>query len=128
VRFFYPDVIDMPLPEGHRFPGGKYRMLREAVIREKTLGGADLLPSPAATREELLRAHSETYLDSVLSGMVPPEIMRRIGLPWSETLVARSRATVGGSLAAARAALEHGSSGQLAGGTHHAHRDFGSGF
>ncbi len=128
MRFFYPDVIDMPLPEGHRFPGGKYRMLRELLVRQKALGTAALCPSPSASREHLLLAHSETYLDSVLTGTVPPEIMRRIGLPWSETLVARSRATVGGSLAAARAALEHGISGQLAGGTHHAHRDFGSGF
>ena len=42
--------------------------------------------------------------------------------------MARSRAAVGGSLAAAREALAYGISGQLAGGTHHAHRDFGSGF
>jgi acetoin utilization deacetylase AcuC-like enzyme len=49
-------------------------------------------------------------------------------LPWSETLALRSRATVGGSLAAARQALRDGVSGQLAGGTHHAHRDFGSGY
>jgi acetoin utilization deacetylase AcuC-like enzyme len=54
--------------------------------------------------------------------------MRRIGLPWSETLVARSRATVGGAIAAARAALSDGLSGQLAGGTHHAHAEFGSGY
>lgn len=128
IRFYYPDIADMPLPEGHRFPGGKYRMLRECIEREGTLGSAALLPSPMATRQELLRAHSETYLDAVLAGTVPPDIMRRIGLPWSETLLARSRATVGGSIAAARAALEHGISGQLAGGTHHAHRDFGSGF
>lgn len=128
MRFFYPDVIDMPLPEGHRFPGGKYRMLRELLVRESGLGTAALLPSPAASRAQLLLAHSEAYLDSVLIGTVSPQIMRRIGLPWSETLVARSRATVGGSLAAARAALQDGMSGQLAGGTHHAHRDFGSGF
>lgn len=128
MRFYYPDVIDMPLPEGHRFPGSKYRMLRELVIRDNILCGADLLPSPVATREQLLRAHSHAYLDAMLAGTVAPDIMRRIGLPWSETLVARSRATVGGSLAAARAALADGLSGQLAGGTHHAHRDFGSGF
>lgn len=128
LRFYYPDVADMPLPEGHRFPGGKYRMLRERIEREEILGSAELLASPLATREQLLRAHSETYLDAVLTGTVPQDVMRRIGLPWSETLVARSRATVGGSLAAAKAALEYGMSGQLAGGTHHAHRDFGSGF
>jgi acetoin utilization deacetylase AcuC-like enzyme len=64
----------------------------------------------------------------MLDGSVSKDIIRRIGLPWSETLMRRSRATVGGAMAAARSAIEHGVSGQLAGGTHHAHRDFGSGF
>ena len=46
----------------------------------------------------------------------------------SEVLALRARVVVGGALAAAREALATGLSGQLAGGTHHAHRDFGSGF
>ena len=54
--------------------------------------------------------------------------MRRIGMPWSPHLVLRSRATMGGAVAAMRAAMRDGFSGQLAGGTHHAHADFGSGF
>jgi acetoin utilization deacetylase AcuC-like enzyme len=64
----------------------------------------------------------------MLGGAISGDAMRRIGLPWSETLMQRSRATVGGSLAAARSALVHGISGQLAGGTHHAHAAFGSGY
>jgi acetoin utilization deacetylase AcuC-like enzyme len=128
VHFFYPDVPDMPLPEGHRFPASKYRLLLELCRHERLFGSAALMPSPGATRDMLLRAHDPVYIDMMLAGTVAPDAMRRIGLPWSETLVARSRATVGGSLAAARVALEHGISGQLAGGTHHAHRDFGSGY
>jgi acetoin utilization deacetylase AcuC-like enzyme len=81
-----------------------------------------------ASREDLIRAHGPAYVDAVFNGTLPADALRRIGLPWSETLVRRSRATVGGTLAAARTALEYGFSGQLAGGTHHAHRDFGSGF
>jgi acetoin utilization deacetylase AcuC-like enzyme len=128
VRIFYPDVPAMPLPPGHRFPGGKYLMLKETVQRDGSLGGATLMPSPVADRDSLHRAHEATYVDAVFDGTLAPDIIRRIGLPWSQTLVARSRATVGGSLAAARAALEDGISGQLAGGTHHAHRAFGSGY
>jgi acetoin utilization deacetylase AcuC-like enzyme len=128
VRFFYPDVPNMPLPEGHRFPASKYRLLLELAMRETLFGTVPLVPSPAASREILLTAHSPEYIDTMLSGQATPAMMRRIGLPWSETLMARSRATVGGSLAAARVALSHGLSGQLAGGTHHAHRDFGSGY
>jgi len=128
MRFFHPDTPDLPLPPGHRFPTGKYRLLRELVGREGTLGGAALLPSPPAEWRDLRRAHSDDYVDAVLGGALAPEVQRRIGIPWSATLVLRSRMTVGGSLAAARAALRDGISGQLAGGTHHAHRDFGSGF
>lgn len=128
MEFFFPDVPAIPTPPGHRFPSGKYHMLLERVRRDDILGGAVLSPSPAATRADLLRAHTADYADAVLSGTVAPDVMRRIGLPWSEVLVRRSLATVGGSLAAARAALSQGLSGQLAGGTHHAHASAGSGF
>lgn len=128
MRFFYPDVPTLPLPDGHRFPAGKYDALRAVIDRDQILGSATLLSAPLATREDLLRAHAPAYVDAMLAGTLGPTEMRRIGLPWSETLVARSRATVGGAIASARAALDDGLSGQLAGGTHHAHRDFGSGF
>jgi acetoin utilization deacetylase AcuC-like enzyme len=128
VRFFFPDVEEMPVPAGHRFPAAKYRLLRELVEREAILPPTTLAASPEATIEDLERAHSAAYVAAVLGGTLAPDIVRRIGLPWSPALVRRSRATVGGSLAAAREALAHGLSGQLAGGTHHAHRDFGSGF
>ena len=55
-------------------------------------------------------------------------MMRRIGFPWSEHLVRRTLASAGGTLAAARDAMELGIAGNLAGGTHHALRDAGAGF
>jgi acetoin utilization deacetylase AcuC-like enzyme len=54
--------------------------------------------------------------------------MRRIGFPWSPGLVDRTLASVGGTLAAARTAMNTGLAGVLAGGTHHAFRSEGSGF
>lgn len=128
MRFFYPAVDELPLPAGHRFPAGKYRLLRAAIEHEEILPRASLVPSPPAEATDLRRAHGSAYVSAMLDGTVAADIVRRIGLPWSETLMRRSCATVGGALAAARMALAHGISGQLAGGTHHAHRDFGSGF
>ena len=128
VRFYYPDVEELPVPAGHRFPAGKYRLLRAAIERDEIVPVASLTASPPAGPDDLLRAHSPGYVSAMLDGSVDKDIIRRIGLPWSETLMRRSRATVGGAMAAARSALKHGVSGQLAGGTHHAHRDFGSGF
>ena len=128
MRFYYPDVPTLPLPVGHRFPAGKYDALRAVIDRDRILGSAELLPAPPATRDDLLRAHSAEYVDAMLTGSIDATAMRRVGLPWSDALINRSRATVGGAIASARAALVDGLSGQLAGGTHHAHRDFGSGF
>src|SRR5258706_9080978 len=99
-------------------------MLRERIDQQHILGDWALLPSPAADTSDLERAHCPVYVGAILEGTVAPEIQRRIGLPWSRTLVQRSRATVGGTLHAARQALRDGLSGQLAGGTHHAHRHF----
>ena len=128
MRFFYPDVEAMPVPAGHRFPAGKYQMLRALIATEAILTPSMLVAAPPAERTDLLRAHSAAYVDAVFEGTLAPDIIRRIGLPWSPALVRRSRATVGGAMASARSALKTGLSGQLAGGTHHAHRDFGSGF
>jgi acetoin utilization deacetylase AcuC-like enzyme len=128
VRFFFPDTPDLPLPAGHRFPRGKYRLLRDKIEREGILAGASLEPSPVAGLDDLLRAHDPAFVAAALAGELTAAAQRKIGFPWSETFVQRARTVTGGALAAARAALETGLSGQLAGGTHHAHRDHGSGF
>ena len=128
MLLYYPDTPDLPLPAGHRFPASKYRLLREQMMRDAAGGRWGLAPSPPIAIADLERAHAPDYVSAVLDGTLAADIQRRIGLPWSEVLVARSRATVGGSLAAARQALRDGISGQLAGGTHHAHRAFGSGY
>lgn len=128
MTFYFPDTPDLPLPPGHRFPATKYRQLRERAEAEGLFVGAGLKPSPRAVESDLLRAHDEAYVRDAIAGQLPADAMRRIGIPWSEILVARSLATVGGSLAAARDAMRDGIAGQLAGGTHHAHRGFGSGF
>lgn len=128
MRLYFPDAAELPLPPGHSFPAVKYRLLREAVAAAGLATGERLLPSPEATLEEIRRAHSDAYVQAVLDGTLEREAQRRIGLPWSPSLAQRALATVGGTLAAARAALGDGISGQLAGGTHHAHREFGSGY
>jgi acetoin utilization deacetylase AcuC-like enzyme len=83
---------------------------------------------PRAARDELLLAHEASYVDALDRGTLDTAAMRRIGFPWSEALVERSHRAVGGTIAAARAALEHGVAMNLAGGTHHAFADHGEGF
>src|ERR1700736_115310 len=106
----------------------KYRLLRERLVAEGVLGAQELEESEVIDRPSLLLAHTPEYLDAVFSGTLSEPEQRRLGFSWSEALVARSRASVFGTVAAARAALRDGLAGNLAGGTHHAHADRGTGF
>jgi acetoin utilization deacetylase AcuC-like enzyme len=124
-RLFYCDHLPIPLPPDHKFPIGKYAMLRATLAAD---GAFELLPAPFAGEEEIALAHDREYVRAVLGGTVDARVMRRIGFPWSEQLVRRTLASVGGTLAAARDAIESGVGGNLAGGTHHAFRGEGSGF
>ena len=82
-RFFYPDTPDLPLPEKHRFPISKYRLLRDKVVSEGVLGDAGLVPSPPISIDNLLHAHTADYVTKVLNGALSRDEQRRIGLPWS---------------------------------------------
>jgi acetoin utilization deacetylase AcuC-like enzyme len=125
VRVFYCDHFVLPLPPGHRFPMDKYARLRARVAAR---GEDDLVVPEAATDDELTRAHDAAYVRRVTRGALTRDEVRRIGFPWSPGLVERSRRSVGGTLAAAHAALDDGVAANLAGGTHHAFRDRGEGF
>ncbi|MFP3920266.1 MAG: histone deacetylase [Dichotomicrobium sp.] len=128
MRVYYSDTFNLPLPEGHRFPGQKYAMLRAKLLRDGLVAPDELHLSPLAEDTDIARGHDADYIATFESGALDVRAIRRIGFPWSAQLVRRTRATVGGAIAAVRAALEDGLSGQLAGGTHHAHRDFGAGY
>lgn len=125
---YYSDDFDLKLPPGHRFPGEKYGMLRRRLLAAGLVSPSELKASPPATDADLHRAHDPAYVASIEDGTIAPAAMRRIGFPWSLQIARRARATCGGAIAAARAALRDGIAGQLAGGTHHAHYDFGSGY
>ncbi len=128
MHAFYSDVYTFPLPAGHRFPIAKYRRLRERALAEGVLRPDELHPAPRVSDADILRAHTADYLQRVVRGELTPQEVRRIGFPWSPQLVERSRRSAGGTLAAARAALQHGVAVNLAGGTHHAGPDHGEGF
>ena len=119
MRVFYSDHYTIDLPEGHRFPMRKYRMLRHALVEQGIISESQLFSPSLATREDVLLAHTERYVDGVLSGTLDRLEQRRIGFPWSEGLVERSLATVGGCLASCRAELKDGHTGNLAEGTNH---------
>ena len=103
----------------------KYSRLRDLV---GSLAKLELLEAPAASDTQLLYAHDPSYLLKVMEGKLSLEEQREIGFPWSEQMVERSRRSAGATVAAAKTALQEGIAANLAGGTHHAYRDTGSGF
>jgi acetoin utilization deacetylase AcuC-like enzyme len=118
----------IPLPLGHRFPIAKYALLRDRVLAEGLVRPEHLHEPARVARDELLLVHTADYVERLTSGRLSEAEQRRIGFPWSEHLVERSYRAVGGTVAAARAALERGVAINLAGGTHHAFPDHGEGF
>ena len=128
MKLFYADHFVLPLPTGHRFPMEKYARLRERLLAGGVFTPGDFHVPDAASDTEILRAHDAGYLQRVIRGSLAPAEVRRIGFPWSEAMVERSRRSAGATLAACRAALADGCAANLAGGTHHAFRDRGEGF
>jgi acetoin utilization deacetylase AcuC-like enzyme len=128
MKVYYSDHFVLPLPEGHRFPMSKYSMLRERVVADGICGPGELRTPRAVTDEEILRAHAPGYLERVVSGKLTEKEIRRIGFPWSERMVERSRRASGGTLGACLTALEEGFAANLAGGTHHAFSYRGEGY
>lgn len=125
VRLISSEGDPLTLPPEHRFPIGKYLRVTEILAREHP----GLLQQGArASWDDLALVHDPAYLARVRDGALDPGAVRRLGFPWSEALVGRSRRSTGGTLAALAWAFAHGAAGHLAGGTHHAFRDRGEGF
>ncbi|NIP87247.1 MAG: histone deacetylase [Planctomycetales bacterium] len=127
MKVFCTDSFQLPLPENHRFPLEKYRLLRQRVMAD--LGGQVQGVVPAAASDpQLALAHDAAHVHKVTAGLLTPLEQRRIGFPWSSQLVERARRSTGATVQAGRAALVDHVAVNLAGGTHHASATASGGF
>jgi acetoin utilization deacetylase AcuC-like enzyme len=122
---YHPDYVS-PLPIGHRFPMAKFGLLHDRLVADGVVGRVHRPELPRTDWLELV--HDQDYVRSYRDGSIDPQAMRRIGLPWSPQLVHRTQIALGGTILAARLALQEGLAGNAAGGTHHAFAGYGSGF
>ena len=111
VRAFYTDHFVLPLPEGHRFPMIKYARVRERCLAEGILRESDLEVPPAAAWDELMLVHDRDYVERVREGRLEYLEQRRIGFPWSDGMVERSRRSAGATICAGRVALGEAQAG-----------------
>ncbi len=124
----YHPKYDVPLPSGHRFPSSKFSDLFHELTQTGLIRESRLVEPKAATESELLVAHNKDYISKIKTGSLLPHEERRLGLPWSRGLMERSFLAVSGTYLTALEALKNGIACHLAGGTHHSHYNFGSGF
>ncbi|MBE7218255.1 MAG: histone deacetylase [Caulobacteraceae bacterium] len=115
------------MPAGHRFPMNKFERLAWLLVEEGLVPEGFHTPEPASF-DLLAAVHDPAYVRAVFEQSLAPEAVRRLGLPMTAAVAARARAAVGGTLLAARLALEHGLACNTAGGSHHAARGYGAGF
>ena len=127
MQAFYADHFVLPLPDGHRFPMAKYEMLRDQITAH--LPSVRLQQAEPADDAALALVHDPAYIDAVQHGTLSAAQQREIGFPWSPGMNERARRSVGATVQACRVALSgEGVAANLAGGTHHAYADKGSGF
>jgi acetoin utilization deacetylase AcuC-like enzyme len=110
-----------------RFPALTRRLTATGLVTE-----ADLVLAAPATHAQLALVHTDAYLENLdrLTGGWP--IQRGLLRPGenriNSDLYAFIRASVGGTVEAARIALDHGRAMNLSGGYHHAFPDHEEGF
>ncbi len=127
-RLYYSPYYYADIGEGHVFPIRKFELVRDLLLREETLRDNEIFEPEPALIEDLLLVHTEDYITRLVSGELTAKEVRKLGLPWSQSLVRRSLHAISGTINAARYALESGIASNLAGGTHHAYPDRGEGF
>lgn len=98
-----------------------------ASLNERPINHVRLVIPQPATRLQTLLAHTEHYLHALETGE-PRSLARSADLGWDQGRLVMARSAVGGMIAAARSALEHGVAGTLSSGFHHARASRGRGY
>ena len=127
-NLFYSPYYFADIGEGHVFPIRKFEMVRDVLVEEGTLLPEEIVEPKPARVDDLLLVHTEDYITRLIGGTLTAKEIRKLGLPWSESLVRRSLHAISGTINASRSALRDSVASNLAGGTHHAYPDRGEGF
>jgi acetoin utilization deacetylase AcuC-like enzyme len=117
------------LPIGnHLFHAGKYRGIRERLLRNGAFTERDFISAPPCEEDDLLLVHTKRWVDKLKQGTLSVREELELELPYSKELVEAFWHITGGSIAAARQALQNHCCVHIGGGFHHAFADHGEGF
>ena len=127
-ELFYHPIYTYGIDKNSTFPRDRYEMTKNYLDEQEIM--INFQKPKLARFEDVLLAHQEKYATSFMEGLLTEKEKRRIGLqPWNEHIVDRTRYILGGSIGAMQSAIKRKSiAGNMAGGTHHAHFSYGSGY
>jgi acetoin utilization deacetylase AcuC-like enzyme len=128
LKIAYDPIYAHPLPEGHRFPMLKYELIPAQLIHEGTISRENLFSPEPLQQEVILWTHDEHYWHQLHDLTLPAKEIRRIGFPLSAQLVERETRIARGTIDGCHFAFQNGIAFNVAGGTHHAGRNWGEGF
>ena len=128
IPWIFHKDYDIPLPKNHRFSSSKFGDLYTLLIDSELAKSAEVFVPNMAKDSQLTKVHTRDYINKIKNGNLSHKEEKILGLPWSETLSKRSYLAVNGTYLTAKLALINGIACHLAGGTHHAHANYGSGF
>jgi acetoin utilization deacetylase AcuC-like enzyme len=127
-KIFYSPYYYADIGETHVFPIRKFELVRNKLLSEGTIKPEEIVEPEPASIEDICLVHTKDYVTRFIEGKLTEKEIRRLGLPWSKSLVRRSFLATSGTINAAKHALKNKISSNLAGGTHHAYPDRGEGF
>jgi len=127
-KVFYSPYYYADIGETHVFPIKKFELVRDKLLNEGVITHEEIIEPEPASLEDICLVHTKDYVTRFIEGKLTDKEIRRLGLPWSKSLVRRSFLATSGTIRAAKHALKNQVSSNLAGGTHHAYPDRGEGF
>ena len=128
LKIAFDPIYAYPLPEGHRFPMIKYELIPAQLLHEGVINSENLFSPVAVEENVVLITHDLEYWHQLKDGNLTKAEQRRIGFPWSASLVERELRIAQGTIDGSLFALDYGIAFNVAGGTHHAGTNWGEGF
>ena len=126
-KLVYHDRYDLHLGT-HVFPSQKFRLIYEMLLSEGLAKKEDILRPEPASDEDILRVHTEEWVQKLKTGTLTASDVMRLEVPYSPELVEAVWLAAGGSILAGQMALRDGFGSNLSGGFHHAYPEHGEGF